>query len=556
MGRIMSSSDRTRPTGQASGEPVSAWAVAAIVSAVLAVLTAGAVVVGLMSESDDTPSATRIDVSTTPPSVVEVDSSLPATNVEDEEIVPTGRIGYVTADGRVLVGMGSNTPVQVAADAAIGEAALGSVAVAPTSDLVAYVRADGALVTVPTGGGTPTVLATDVPLEVVGRRNVISWDSTGTQVAYVAIGTEAMARPRPVEDRPLSGPDVYRVPLPEGVLGHVVKVVDRTGAEITRIGDPSTRSMVSVATSQSDDLMILESVAPDTGRPYTLALATSGAAEELPTVLSADEPMFSPDGNFVIAVGPDKSGQELLRIATDELSRSTLVSTDRICNPTISPDSTRIVYGTGEDCARLHLISSRGGRPVDITPPARPGDASFEAGQLGWTAEGRFITFADCRAIDGPVECSGPITFLDPDQRLALVGPDATTVAPVRLPLLQPLELRFAMSGPIEYSATFPITADVEGEANELSEGSGRIDLTVTDEERSLSIEMQGEEGSEFAVGRLTIVDPEAGLDHTFMAFGSPSVIGIRVVSLSGIWMSTDDLPFATGEFRLAATRG
>ena len=84
----------------------------------------------------------------------------------------------------------------------------------------------------------------------------------------------------------------------------------------------------------------------------------------------------------VIAVGPDKSGQELLRVETDELSRTTLVSTDRICNPAVSPDSSRIVYGTGEDCSRLHLISSRGGQPVDITPPARPGDASFAAGAL------------------------------------------------------------------------------------------------------------------------------------------------------------------------------
>src|SRR5690606_17946756 len=123
-------------------------------------------------------------------------------------------------------------------------------------------------------------------------------------------------------------------------------------------GDPTTRSMVGVVSSLSDDLMIVESVAPDTGRPYTLALATSGSSEELPTLLSADDPAFAPDGNFVVAVGPDKGGQELVRIETDALSRATLVSTDRICNPSISPDSTRIVYGTGEGCSKLHLISS------------------------------------------------------------------------------------------------------------------------------------------------------------------------------------------------------
>ena len=83
--------------------------------------------------------------------------------------------------------------------------------------------------------------------------------------------------PRPEEPPPLSDPDqVFRVPLPEGVLGNVVRVVERTGEQIATIGDPSTRSMVGIAASITDDLLILESVAPDTLEPYTLMLATFG----------------------------------------------------------------------------------------------------------------------------------------------------------------------------------------------------------------------------------------------------------------------------------------
>jgi hypothetical protein len=551
----MTSPDRTGSSGTAAGEPVSPWAVGAIVFAVLAVLAASAVVITVMSGSNGRSGAgVPIEAPRGPGEGAAAVTDVPVPG-DLEEALPTGRVAYVTAEGRVMVGIGAESPVELAGDAALGEADLGVISIAPTGDLVAYVREDGALVVVPVSGGESTVLATDVSLESVGIGSVISWDPTGSQIAYLATGTPEMARPRPQTPPPLSFEGVYRVPLPEGEIGDVVKVVDRTGAPIVTIGDPSTRSMVGVASSQSDDLMILESVAPDTGRPYTLALASSGSSEELPTVLSADDPSFSPDGNFVIAVGPDKGGQELVRIATDALDRTTLVSTDRICNPSVSPDSTRIVYGTGENCSQLHLISSRGGQPVDITPPARPGDASFAAGALGWTPEGRFVTFADCRATSGPVTCGGNVTFFDPDLRLVIEGPEATTVAPIRQPLLQELRLDIVMDGPIRYEATFPIDATTGGEITEIDDESGMIDLTLAVDDRELRLELQAEEGSNFVTGQMTLVDLERGINRTFTLLGSTSVIGIRVVSVSGMWVSTEDLPFAAGEFRLAVRR-
>lgn len=536
------------------GTPVSGWTIAAAVLAVLAVLAAVAVVV--VSVTDDggragapieSPSATDEPAPVEPP--------LAALPEEVEAVDPSGRVAYVTADGRLLLGTGAEAPVELAADAAVGAADIGAAEVAPTADLVAYVREDGALVALPAGGGAPTVLAADVALDALGGGSVLAWDPTGSQVAYIAEGTEDMALPRPETPQPLSGPDVFRVPLPTGVVGNVVKVVDRTGVEVNRIGDPTTRSMVSVTTSQSDDLMILESVAPDTGQPYTLLLATSGSPDELPTVLSADDPAFAPDGSFVVAVGPDKGGRELLRIETDQLARTTLVSTDRICHPTVSPDSTRIVYGTGEDCSKLHLVSSRGGQPVDITPPARPGDASFAAGGLGWTPEGRFVTFADCRSTDGPLRCGGPVTFLDPDRRHTIAGPEASTVAPVRQPLLQDLQLDLVLRGPLTYDGTFPVDTEAEGETRQLGEDTGLADLQLVDGERELRVEVQVERGVDFAAGRLTVRDPEAGVDRSLLVLGTPSIIGIRVVSLTGMWVTTDDLPFASGEFRLALRR-
>lgn len=537
-------------------EPVSPWAIGAIVVAVLAVMAASGIVIATMGDRGER-SGVPVDARAPGRAGSTPVQSSEALGDRSDRAVPTGSVAYVTVDGRVLIGIGAGDPVEIAADAAIGEAGLGAVAIAPTADLVAYARSDGALVVLPAGGGEARVLADDVALDVVGRGPVLAWDPTGAQLAYLAKGTPDMARPRPEQPPPLSGPGVYRVPLPEGVVGNVLKVVDREGAPVARIGDPTTRSMVGVVSSQSDDLMILESVAPDTERPYTLALATSGGMAEIPTVLSADDPAFSPDGNFVVAVGPDKSGQELVRIATDALARTTLVSTDRICNPTVSPDSTRIVYGTGEGCSELHLISARGGQPVDITPPARPGDASFATGELGWTPEGRFVTFADCRSSsnDGPVRCDGPVTFLDPDQRLVVPGPSASTVAPIRQPLLQDLQLDLVMDGPIRYEGSFPIDTTADGKLSELDDASGLLDMNLEDGDRSVRLQMQVQQGASFATGQLTLVDPEQGIDRTFLVLGTPSVIGIRVVSLSGMWFSTDDLPFATGEFRLAVRR-
>ena len=63
------------------------------------------------------------------------------------------------------------------------------------------------------------------------------------------------------------------------------------------------------------------------------------------------------------------------------------------------------------------------------------------------------------------------------------------------------------------------------------------------------------QEGADFATGRLSLSDPEKGIERSFLILGTPSVLGVRVASLSGMWISTDDLPFASGEFRLAVRR-
>lgn len=469
---------------------------------------------------------------------------------------PSGQVAYATADGRVWVGDGLDTPVEVAQGAAVGRGDQAAIAVSPTADVVAFIRADGSLAIVPITGGTPTVLATDAVTTSIGRDPSIAWSATGDRIAYLATGTEAMVPPKPATAPELSDPNVFRMPMPQGVLGNVVKVVDRAGLVSTTIGDPSVRSYVGVTASPADDLMILDSVVPGTRQRYTLVAATSGLDAETPTLFSADDAAFAPDGRFIVAVGPAKGRKELIRISTDTLERVTLVTEDDICGPSISPDGTRIAFGAGENCSRLQLVPANGGRVVDVTPPETPDTTTFGVvGEIGWTVEARFVTHADCRSDAGRIDCDGPTMFLDPDTGRLFDGPAASTISPIRRPLVQDVYVDIHLRGPLEFKHSFLIDPQTQGELTEIGETGGLLQGRLTDGGTVMEVKLQVVEGKPWATGLITITDPESGINRSFAVLARANVIGVRVFSLSGVWYSTEDLPFATGKFNLAVRR-
>jgi hypothetical protein len=468
---------------------------------------------------------------------------------------PSGQVAYATSDGRIWLGDGAGTPVEIAQGAALGRGGQAALAVSPNADLVAFVRADGTLVTVPVGGGAPTVLAADAVTSSLGRNPSLSWNTTGDQIAYLARGTQDMVPPKSATLPPLSGPGVYRSALPQGVLGNVVKVVNRAGGVTNTIGDPSARSYVGITWSPADDLLILDSVIPGTTKKYTLVAATTTANSETPTLFSADDAAFSPDGRFILAVGPAKGRKELIRISADTLDRTTLVTADSICGPSVSPDSTRVVYGAGANCSELNLISTKGGKAIDVTPPETPDTATFGVGELGWTTEGRFVTHADCRSDAGRIACGGPVIFVDPDSGKVVNGPDATTVSPIRRPLIQDVYVDLDLRGPLQFRHSFVIDPSVQGTLTDTETNGGKLTGKLVDGATVLDATLQTTKGKPFVTGQLTVTDPEGGIDRTFLVVGRAVVIGVRVFSLSGVWISTDDLPFATGKFNLAVRR-
>jgi hypothetical protein len=467
---------------------------------------------------------------------------------------PTGAVAFVTPKGEVLVGQGIATPTPVGFGAALGPAGVGAVALSPTGDKVAWISAQGAVVARALDGGAAVTLANDAVTTVVGRAPVLAWNADGTQVAYVAVGTKDMVEPRRTE-RGVSTEGAFPAPLPKSdTLGNVVKTVSIGGVAVGRIGDPSLRSAIGISWSASTQLLVIQSVVPGTSRRYTLSVATPGAFAETPTLFSADDPQFSPDGRFLVVVGPSKGRQELLKVSTDTLERTTLAVSTRICSPAVSPDSTRVVFGSGSRCRRVSLVATAGGPVVDATPPRLPKDAVFGPGEFGWTAEGRYFTHALCRRGG---TCDGPSIFYDYDTGRKLLGIDASTVVtPLRtLASAQQLGVDVEVTGPIRFSGSFPLDATSLPQLTDTTANDGQLSAKLTNGDQTASIKVQGREGSPFVTGQITVADPATGVDRTFFVMGRANLTGIQAFTISGIWVSTDDLPFASGKFTWAVRK-
>ncbi|MFI5043267.1 MAG: TolB family protein [Acidimicrobiales bacterium] len=468
--------------------------------------------------------------------------------------VPSGAVAYVTADGGVWAGEGASEPVRIADNAALGRAGQAAVKVAPTADVLAYVRNDGAVVIVPFKGGEPTVVATDAATSSLGKWPSLSWNFTGDSLAYIAVGTPDMVPP----PSPTAAPGIgsFRTPIADAPLGTVIKVVDREGKPLQRIGDPSTRSIVGMVWSPSEDIILVASNVPGSNQPFTVAAASSGSGLLSPTPFAGDELAFAPDGRFILAVGPAKGKRELIRISTDTLDRTMLTNDDKICNPVVSPDGTRIAYAYGQNCSRLKLISSKGGTPIDITPGGTQDTASFGIGALGWTEEGRFITHPSCENEAGTIRCDGPTMFFDPDTGKRVDGPDATTITPITPPLVQDVYVDIDFRGPLQFRHSFLIDPTVTGQLTDTGANGGKLTARLVDGGTQFEVNLtMSPSGGAFVTGTFRIIDPNGGIDRTFLVLGHAFLVAVRVFSISGMWVSSNDLPFATGEFNVAIRR-
>ncbi|MCO5318748.1 MAG: hypothetical protein M9942_09955 [Microthrixaceae bacterium] len=465
---------------------------------------------------------------------------------------PRGAVAYVTADRRVWLGTGNGEPTEIGALAGFGPNGQAAVAISPTGESVAFVRADGSVAVVADDGSGLEVVATDAALEAVGGAPTLVWDGTGDHITYVAEGTPDQVADSSTRSRSRA-PGSNLTQLPDGPLGNVLATVNVSTGKKELHGDPSLRSVFGIAGSLTDPVVVVQTEIPGTDDRYTLALAAPGSDDFAPTPFSVDDPDFSPGGGFVIASGPSKGVRELIRVDLATITRETLTTDESICAPVVSPDSTRIVYGGGEDCNRLMLVSAEGGRSFDITPANTPDTASFGEAALGWTSDGRFVTYPECTGTGEDLSCGGPSVFVEPDSGRVLDGPEAVTVSPIRRALIQDIWVDFTMGGPIEVSQSFPISAEIEGDLTE-TETSEVLEATLNNGTAVLDVRLTASEDG-FITGTMAVDDPEAGVDRTFAVLARTTLLGLRIVSMTGMWMSTSEMPFATGEFTLALRR-
>ena len=185
------------PEREPRGESMPAWLLGlGALAAVLVVAVLLAVVVPAVREQRSAARSTENAGTAVPTTAPGEEGS---TTTTGPPVPPAGLVAYVDGAGQVLVGEGADPPEVIAADAAISESGLGAVAIAPTGDVVAYARNDGALVlaSIPVAGvaDPPVVIATDVSLEAIGATNSLTWDYSSSQIAYLAVGTQDMAEP-------------------------------------------------------------------------------------------------------------------------------------------------------------------------------------------------------------------------------------------------------------------------------------------------------------------------------------------------------------------------
>ena len=55
--------------------------------------------------------------------------------------------------------------------------------------------------------------------------------------------------------------------------------------------------------------------------------------------------------------------------------------------------------------------------------------------------------------------------------------------------------------------------------------------------------------------GRIALTDPATGIERRLAVIGRLDAVGLRVFGISGIWFTTEDLPFASGKFDIAIRR-
>lgn len=448
-----------------------------------------------------------------------------------------GRVAYVDPTGNVVVAdtKGAN-PVVVGHGAALNSAGLAPLAWSPVGSRVAYVRTDRSLVLADVLGGPEMIIATDAVVPAAPSETLLSFDPTGISVAYLAEGA--------------GGVPMGRLAVFDGPDKGTVK----------NLSDPNTRRALALQFSPLDPYLYIETGDIETGQNLAIGLTDPFNGSVFPTPLSADDPIFAPDGAFVYGVIGAKGRQQLLQIDTASGKTLVLAESERICNPTPSPSGTQLVYGAGATCESVHRVNSDGSKDT-VLVDRLPNTGSTVVGRFSWSVDGRTVSHADCRALEVSGICGGAYWDLSaaggtpPVPRAAV-----SSVLREQRALVKPLKVKIEMTGAIQYNDRLLVKTSGQGSSvGSLLTGrrSTSIEATAVDERttaRRFEIKATAAPESRMIAGTIRIVDPN-GFDQTVTFWGGALVQSYRYAVVRAVWFDTTKMPLRSGRFDLVIYR-
>lgn len=509
--------------------------------------------------------------------------------------VEPGRIAWVTPTRDLMIAKADGTEERkIGADVARNRVGLSPLAWSPTGDRIAYVRPSGQLVVASTNGAGETVVATDAVVPSDSDETTVSFDVSGSTVAYLGGSQDRW--------------NAVVVNLESGLS--------------EALNDPDARQILGMRYSSSDPFLYLLSRDAETGAPFTVSLIEPVAGRIFPTPWAYEDPTFSPDGEYLVAVAPSQKADQLVRIDTTRGRPEVIADRDQICQPAVSPDAREVIFAAGELCDEVWVVDIDG---TDLRQVVRSvgSSQSFAEGAFTWSLDGSVVSHPACRVLDVGMACGGAYWDIDPqgspEGRSAIVArQEAGSVSRETAPLIRAAKVEVQFRGSVNYSGKLLVSPESVGKL--LSDPSGSVVeakvVDELDEGRFLSLKLQHTDRSRFLNGLLRISDAGGGtttqsdvsggstttlvplgsippdqvsstvaqapgggeadesdsggdggevaddseverepIDETVYVFVSAIAISFRYAELQGIWMQTDRFPWRTGTMTLKVTR-
>lgn len=440
-----------------------------------------------------------------------------------------GRIAYVTPGGDVVVANGDGTQATtVGSDAAVNRFGLAPLAWRqPASDAITYVRRDGALVVAPVTGEEPQIVATDAVVPLDADEDILSWQLTGAMLIYLAEISPGVVVSRVVD----------------------FSLADETSPpEIRTIGSRDERTVVEQAFSPVDPFLYQRTVDTVTDRELTLAIVEPFEGGLIPTPLTVFDPTMSPDGRYLYAVLRGTGDvEQIARFNIAELDVEILVDLPRICRPSVSPDATRVVFASGDNCDEVWIMEANGADPHPLTETVS-GSATFEVGAFSWSLDSSTISHPACSLVGDEPYCVGGYLDISSDGLSVSARAESGSVSREYRALLRPVTVSVYLDGAFDYEGEMEISTESFGNPIELARGQQvtATGIDDSDSSRTISVDLFHPSNEVWLSGRLAIVDGD--VDEEFLFYGRALPVSYGYAKVRGVWTQTATLPARTGQ--------